>query len=137
MVSSRFSNDVVIEKGKHMVNLYLKSENVEDPTNLAYKICEYLKGNRGFEEDDIIVTNPDKNGVLCISLGDDNTAAFDISAEVVGTVAHESNVEFYMSEENSSGILTMSKNDLLNRLSDRIDELVSEGIDTVEVLLIT
>ena len=113
-----------------MVNLYLKSESVEDAVNLTYNICNHLKGNRAFKENDIVVT--------CISLGDDYTSHFDISADVVDTVAYETDATYYLSEENSTGIKVYSKKELLDRLSSRIDEILEERgtLDTIEVLLI-
>ena len=121
-----------------MVNLYLKSEDIEDAVNLTYTICNYLKGNRAFKEDDIVVTDPDANGVTCISLGDDSTSNFDISAEVVGTVAYETGATYFLSEENATGIRADSKKDLLDRLSTRIDEIIAENgdIDTIEIMII-
>lgn len=121
-----------------MVNLYLKSESIEDAVNFTYNICKYLKGNRAFKEDDIVVTDTDTNGVICISLGDDNTSHFDVSAEVVGTVAYETDATYYLSEENSTGIKVYSKRDLLDRLSVRIDEILEENedLDTIEVMII-
>ena len=121
-----------------MVNLYLKSESIEDAVNLTYNICNHLKGNRAFKENDIVVTDPDENGVTCISLGDDYTSHFDISADVVDTVVYETDATYYLSEENSTGIKVYSKKELLDRLSSRIDEILEERgtLDTIEVLLI-
>ena len=54
-----------------MVNLYLRFPHKVDALKLVYSICDALEGNRAFRENDIVVTDPDKDGRVLISLGDD------------------------------------------------------------------
>lgn len=121
-----------------MVNLYLKTENAEDAVNLTYNICDYLKGNEAFINSDIAVIGPSTDGVICVSLGDNNTPSLDVSASIVNVTINEPEICYYLSEENASGQYTMSKNDLLKRLSQRIDEIIEENgnLDTLEVMII-
>ena len=119
-----------------MVNLYLKSKNVEDAVNLTDNICKNLKENRAFKENTIVVGII--NGVTCITLGDNYTSHFNISAEVVETEACENDGTYILSEPNSSGIVVHNKKELLDRISDRIDEIIEErgNLDDIEVLII-
>lgn len=119
-----------------MVNLYLKTESVEEAVDLANNISKYLKESRAFKDNSIVVS--DINGVTCISLGDVEASHFNISAEVVETEACENDATYYLSEPNSSGITVHNKKELLDRISTRIDEILEErgNLDAIEVLII-
>lgn len=119
-----------------MVNLYLKSESVEEAADLTYNIGKHLKENRAFKENNIVVG--DVNGVTYISLGDDYNSHFNISADVVKTEVCENDGTYYLSEPNSSGIVVHNKKELLDRISARIDEIIEErgNLDAIEVLII-
>ena len=57
-----------------MVNIRINqsSSNPIDLSKMCYQICEALRGNRGFIENDIIVADPSHDeGNLLTSLGDD------------------------------------------------------------------
>lgn len=57
-----------------MVNIRIMPSDNVDLSTLCYQICEALRGNRGFIENDIFVAEPsaDMNDkTLLISLGDD------------------------------------------------------------------
>ena len=118
-----------------MINLYLHIPEELYSDRVVDEVCSYLQGNRGFQESDIVVTDPDGNNVFCINLGDDYTPRLDISAEIVGVEHIPGYVNFYLGEENNSGIKTRSKNDLLNRISRRIDELVDEVCNVFNITL--
>lgn len=57
-----------------MVNICIKPSGGFDMNMLSNQICEALRGNRGFIENDIVVSAPYRNesaGSILISLGDD------------------------------------------------------------------
>lgn len=59
-----------------MVNIRINqsSSNPIDLSKMCYQICEALRGNRGFIENDIVVVDPlfpMNEGNILISLGDD------------------------------------------------------------------
>lgn len=57
-----------------MVNIRINqsSSNPIDLSQMCYQICEALRGNRGFIENDIVVADPSQDeGKLLISIGDD------------------------------------------------------------------
>lgn len=66
-----------------MVNITLKNNSGHAYPVVRDLVCSHLRGNRGYIENDIIVSdcNEDKNEI-CFSLGDDNTDVVNI----IGTI---------------------------------------------------
>ena len=118
-----------------MINLYLKIPNENDTNKFVDNVCEHLKGNDAFINNDIVVTNADINNVFCISLGDDYSPRLDVSAEIVGVEQVPPYVNFYLGENGFSGQKAISKKNLLDRISDRIDEMIEDGIIEIDVTL--
>ena len=117
-----------------MINLYLKVPETVKAENMVNTVCSHLVGNRGFVENDIVITNPDNNNVFCISLGDRYSNILEISAHICGVTIKE-NVQYYLGEENSSGQKANSKEHLLNMISNRIDELLEQDVNMIDITL--
>lgn len=120
-----------------MVNIYLKntSQISRDTKRIVYSICEYLQGNEGFMNNDIVVTDPDANGVFCISLGDDNTPEMNVSAVISGIKRDPNKSKYFLSTPGGSGITAMSKADILRRISNELDDMEEKGIEFVDITL--
>lgn len=121
-----------------MVNLHIRVINDEEAAaNLVYSICDHLAGLKAFRDNTILVPDADKDMIL-ISLGEGNDV-LDIYADHVSDVSYTNTPDFYLCEENASGIKVNSKQELLDRISKRIDEILinNEAIDdSIEVLII-
>ena len=121
-----------------MVNIYLKIDpsNVE-PSDLVYSICEHLSGTKAFQDNEIFVPEPNGNSIH-IGLGEESNDVLDIVATYENSVPYKLTGGFYLSEENSTGIEVSTKKELLERISDRIDEIIndSNGPTQIEVMII-
>ena len=121
-----------------MVNLYIRVINDEEAAaNLVHSICEHLAGLEAFNDNTILVPDADED-MITISLGKGNDV-LDIYADHVSDVSYTNTSDFYLSEENASGVKVNSKQELLDRISKRIDEIIinNEAEDgSIEVMII-
>ena len=129
-----------------MVNIIIPAPAGKDFDSFIYQICEHLQGNKGYKENDIVVskipTTHQPNGEVTtervlISLGDDFTERYEIKAipVEVKVIEADKNTGYFISTQNGSGIKAHNKDRALEYISELLDQAAEEGIETFDINL--
>lgn len=120
-----------------MVNLKLFNFTDTEYSIVRDLICENLKGNPAFIDNDIIVSDffAPANIIDITLCGDDGKELY-LSGSINSIKGLESSVpdaSYYIQTINGSGISTNSKADFLQRISDLVDCAHLQGQKTISV----
>ena len=120
-----------------MVNLKLTNFTNEEYAKVRDLICENLKGNPAFIDNDIIVSDYfAPANVIDITLcgGDDNKELYlQGSINSIRGLKTNKDHKYYIQTLNGSGIIADSKAEFLQRISDLIDQAHEQGQESITV----
>ena len=118
-----------------MVNLKLTNFTNEEYSKVRDLICENLKGNPAFIDNDIIVSDYfAPANVIDITLcgGDDNKELYlQGSINSIRGLKTNKDHKYYIQTLNGSGIIADSKAEFLQRISDLIDQAHEQGQESI------